>query len=82
MSIIEDALKLTTEEKVKLYNALHEDLNFENNIVAENELSEEQWAELKKRADANENGTLTKIAESDLLHFLQSQRNDLQSGNS
>lgn len=48
-SIIEDALRLPKEEKVKLYYALQEDLNFEDNVLAEDELTPEQWKELERR---------------------------------
>ncbi len=46
---IEEALKLPKEEKVKLYYALQEDLECNDTILAEDQLTPEQWKELGKR---------------------------------
>lgn len=47
--ILDDVLKLSKKEKVKLYYALQEDLDFEDDYLAENDLTKNQWKELNKR---------------------------------
>lgn len=47
--ILDDVLKLSKKEKVKLYYALQEDLAFEDDYLAENDLTKSQWEELNKR---------------------------------
>jgi hypothetical protein len=61
-SLIEEALKLPKEEKVKLYYALQEDLEFDDNILAEDELTPEQWKELDKRVKDAESGKAESIS--------------------
>ena len=55
-SFIEEALKLSKEEKEKLYYALQEDLDFNDNVLSEEELTHEQWRELDKRTGESELG--------------------------
>ncbi len=79
MSIIEDALKLSKDEKVKLYYALQEDLNFEGSILEE-DLSSEQSNELLKRENEISNGTMKTISETDFNDFLKKRRDGFKAG--
>jgi hypothetical protein len=47
--ILDDVLKLSKKEKVKLYYALQEDLDLEDDYLAEKDLTKSQWKELNKR---------------------------------
>ena len=54
--ILDDVLKLPKKEKVKLYYALQENLDLEDDYLAENDLTKMQWKELNKRLKDIESG--------------------------
>jgi putative addiction module component (TIGR02574 family) len=54
--ILDDVLKLPKKEKVKLYYALQEDLDLEDDYLAESDLTKAQWKELNKRIKEIETG--------------------------
>ncbi len=54
-TIIEEALKLPKEEKIKLYHALQEDLEFNDNVLHEDELTYKPRSEVKQRMRDMEN---------------------------
>ena len=54
--ILDDVLKLSKKEKVKLYYALQEDLDLEDDYLAEKDLTKSQWKELNKRIGEIEAG--------------------------
>lgn len=47
--ILDDVMKLPKKEKVKLYYALQEALDLEDDYLAEEDLTKEQWKELNNR---------------------------------
>lgn len=71
-TLIEEALNLSKEEKIKLYYALQEDLGYDDNILAEEELTSEQWTELDKRTKDAESGTSVSL----LLEEFKKQMNE------
>lgn len=75
--IIEDVLKLPKEDKIKLYKALQEDLEPNENVLREDELTPEQWKEINKRAKEIESGKATLISRQELNDFLKERRNAL-----
>jgi putative addiction module component (TIGR02574 family) len=54
--ILDEVLKLPKKEKVKLYYALQEDLDLEDDYLAESDLTKAQWKELNKRIKDIESG--------------------------
>lgn len=54
--ILDDVLKLPKKEKVKLYYALQEDLDLEDDYLAEDDLTKNQWKELNRRIKEIETG--------------------------
>ncbi len=54
--ILDDVLKLPKKEKVKLYYALQEDLDLEDDYLAEDDLTKSQWKELNRRIKEIETG--------------------------
>ncbi|MGI8951244.1 MAG: hypothetical protein ACR2FN_06630 [Chitinophagaceae bacterium] len=78
-NIIEEVLKLPEEEKIKVYCALQKELGLEdNNVLREDELTPEQWEELKKREIEIEKGNVKWISRSELEQILKERRNGLQ----
>ncbi len=77
-SLIEEALKLPKEEKVKLYYALQEDLEFDDDILAEDELTPEQWKELDKRVKDAESGKAEFISIDDFKKKLGKKINEIR----
>ena len=75
-NIIEEVLKLSKEEKMKLYQALQEDL--EENVLHEDELTQDQWIELNKRIGDIESGKAKLISRGELEEFLKNRRNAIQ----
>ena len=59
--ILDDVLKLPKKEKVKLYYALQEDLDLEDDYLAENDLTKSQWKELNRRIKEIETGKATLV---------------------
>jgi hypothetical protein len=55
-NIKEEVLKLPREEKIDLYNALMEDLGWGDDVMGNDELSPEDWIEIKKREAMIESG--------------------------
>lgn len=55
-SLLEEVLKLSTEEKIKFFQALRENIELDDNTLAEEELTPEQWSELKERIEDNKTG--------------------------
>ena len=49
LNIIDKVMKLSKKEKVKLYYALQENLDFDDDYLAEDDLTPKQWKELNKR---------------------------------
>ena len=78
MSIFEEAMNLPKEEKVRLYYALQENLNFEDDILEEADLTKVQWDELLKREKELDNGTMKTITTNDFNKFLKERRSGLQ----
>ena len=74
--IIEEALKLTIEEKRDLYYALHEDLK-EDSVLREDELTPEQWEIVKNRTNDIESGKARLISKEQLVDYLKERRNAL-----
>lgn len=54
--ILDDVLKLPKKEKVKLYYALQEDLDLEDDYLAEDDLTKSQRKELNRRIKDIETG--------------------------
>nr|WP_294905858.1 addiction module protein [uncultured Lacibacter sp.] len=54
--ILDDVLKLPKKDKVKLYYALQEDLDLEDDYLAEDDLTKSQWKELNRRIKEIETG--------------------------
>jgi putative addiction module component (TIGR02574 family) len=61
INIIDKVLKLSKKEKVKLYYALQQDLDFDDDYLGEEDLSPKQWKELNKRIRDVESGKTTLI---------------------
>ncbi len=78
--IIEDALKLSLEEKRDLYYALQDDLN-EDTVLREDELTPEQWKEINKRNSEVESGKATLISKEALVDYIKERRNALPAKN-
>ncbi len=76
-SVIEEALKLSREEKIALYYQLQEDLDFEDEALQEDDLTPEQWKELNKREEAIKNGTMKMITRDEFNEFLNKRRHGL-----
>ena len=74
--IIEEALKLSIEEKRDLYYALQNDLN-EDTVLREDELTPAQWQEVHKRSKEIESGKATLISKEQLVDYLKERRNAL-----
>ena len=56
VDIIDKVMKLPKKEKVKLFYALQEDLDFDDDYLAEEDLTPKQWKELDKRIRDIESG--------------------------
>ena len=56
VKIIDKVMKLPKTEKIKLYYALQQDLDFDNDYLAEEDLTPKQWKELNKRIRNIESG--------------------------
>ncbi|NCU05266.1 MAG: addiction module protein [Chitinophagaceae bacterium] len=54
--ILDDVLKLPKKDKVKLYYALQQDLDLEDDYLAEDDLTKSQWKELNRRIKEIETG--------------------------
>jgi hypothetical protein len=78
--IIEDALKLSLEEKRDLYYALQDDLN-EDTVLREDELTPEQWKEVTMRNNEFESGKAQLISKEGLVDYLKKRRNALPAKN-
>jgi putative addiction module component (TIGR02574 family) len=76
--IIEEALRLPKEEKVKLYYALQEELEAEQKVVDEEGLSDEQWKEVNRRMEEIESGKMKTISLEEHLQWLKDSRNALE----
>ena len=76
-TIIEQALQLPKEEKMELYYALQEDLDDE--LEDNDELTKEQWEEIKRRQRSIEDGTAKFISGDEFLSKLNNLRNELRS---
>ncbi len=59
--IIEEILKLPKKKKIELYYALQENLDWDDNYLAEDDLTPEQWKELDKRVADLETGKVKAI---------------------
>ncbi len=59
--IVDKILKLPKKDKVNLYYALQDDLDFDDDYLAENDLTPKQWAELNKRISDVESGKVKLI---------------------
>ena len=59
--IVDKVLKLPKKDKVSLYYALQDDLDFDDDYLAENDLTQKQWAELDKRISDVESGKVKLI---------------------
>jgi putative addiction module component (TIGR02574 family) len=68
--ILDDVLKLPKKEKVKLYYALQEDLDLEDDYLAEGDLTKAQWKELNKRMKDIESGKANLIPWEDAKKML------------
>jgi hypothetical protein len=55
--ITNKVLTLPKKDKIKLYYTLQDDLDFEDDYLAEGDLTPSQWKELNKRIKEIENGT-------------------------
>jgi hypothetical protein len=75
-TVIEEALKLPKEEKLKLFHALQEELETEV-VFREDELTKEQWAEINKRTSEIHSGKAKLISRNELAGFLNERRNSL-----
>ncbi len=80
-SLIELALKLPAEEKIKLYHALQEDLDLEDEILSEPELSAKQWKEMNKRISDIDSGKSKMITVKEFKEKMEIKINELR-GNS
>ncbi len=80
-NIIEAAMKLPKEEKIKLYHALQEELEMDDELH-EDDLTPEQWEELKRREQLIKEGKVKWLSRKDLNNFLRERRNALQNNNS
>lgn len=60
--IVDKVMKLPKKEKVNLYYALQDDLDFDDDYLAENDLTPQQWAELDKRIKDLESGKVKAIS--------------------
>ncbi len=54
--IVDKVMKLPKNEKVSLYYALQDNLDFDDDYLAEDDLTPQQWAELDKRIKDIETG--------------------------
>ncbi len=70
-------MKLPKEEKIKLYHALQDDLEADDNVLREDELSPEQWIEINKRVADIESGSAKLISKEELDDFLKERRHGL-----
>jgi len=59
--IVDKVMKLPKKEKVNLYYALQDDLDFDDDYLAEDDLTPQQWAELDKRINDIETGKVKPI---------------------
>lgn len=68
----EEVLKLPREEKIELFAALKKDLESgDNDVVQEDDLSREEWAEMYRREKMLENGETKAITAEELDAFLK-----------
>lgn len=70
-NIIEEVLKLPREEKIKLYQVLQKELEWDDNVLYEDELTSDQWVEIKKRIEDMKNNKEKVIALTDHLEFIK-----------
>jgi hypothetical protein len=75
----EEVLKLPREEKIDLIYALKQDVGWDDDAEEEEELSPEDWAELKRREKMDDNGEMKWISTEEFDNFLKERRNAIQS---
>lgn len=71
-TIIEQALQLCKEEKIELYHALQNNLDFENDGF-----TDEQWKQLNETTTQADNGTTRKISGDEMIRLVKQRRNSL-----
>jgi len=81
-TIKEEVLKLPREEKIDLLHTLQEDLQWDDGLLEEDELSKEQWAEIKRREEMIERGEAKWIGTEEFDTFLKERRNAIQGNKS
>lgn len=59
--IVDKVMNLPKKERVNLYYALQDNLDFDDDYLAEDDLTPEQWAELDKRIKDIESGKVKLI---------------------
>lgn len=59
--IVDKVMKLPKKEKVSLYYALQDNLDFDDDYLAEDDLTPQQWTELDKRINDIETGKVKLI---------------------
>lgn len=77
-AIKERVLKLPVEEKIDLFYALKNDLRLGSDVLDNDGLSAEQWAEVKRREALIESGEATWIDQEELENLLRERTKVLQ----
>lgn len=77
-TIKETVLALPREEKVALLHALQEDLEWDDDVLEDNELAKEDWDEIRRREKMIENGEMKWITTEEFDSFLKERRDAIQ----
>jgi hypothetical protein len=76
-SVMEAVLKLPREEKIELLHALQEDLQWDDDVLEEDDLTKEEWAEITRREKMLENGGAGFMTMNEFTKRLNDLKNDV-----
>ncbi|MCY7420680.1 MAG: addiction module protein [Chitinophagaceae bacterium] len=79
--IIEQALELPHDEKVRLFYALKEDLRFEDDKLIEDELTTDQWKALNQRIADIKTGKSTLLSLEEFKQKMEKKTNEIRNSN-
>lgn len=78
-TIKETVLALPREEKVELLHALQEDLQWDDDVLEDDDLTKEEWAEIHRREQMIENGEAGLMTLDEFTQKLNALRNEISS---
>lgn len=79
--IIEEALELPHDEKVRLFNALKEDLRFQDDKLIQDDLTTDQWTALNQRIADIETGKSTLLSLENFKQKMEKKTNEIRNSN-